>query len=188
MRQDLLLRQRPVILLHLLIMAHPGVQFRVPNQQIRHLCAVSALGVAGQGPGVILFQFVVHPAAIEYRPALFFRILPLHLPQKEPAELGPKIELLNAVIPQHGCVPLEPIQHLSRVGISAYHAGHFQIKGLKGSQLQQKPPDRQIEAQINGRLKIQKYLPERKGDDLRPKGFSAGHILGRDLIINKMIV
>lgn len=141
MRQDLLLRQRPVILLHLLIMAHPGVQFRVPNQQIRHLGVVSALGVAGQGPGVILFQFVVHPAAIEHRPALFFRILPLHLPQKESAELGPKAELLNAVIPQHGCVPLEPIQHLSRVGISAYHAGHFQIKGLKGSQLQQKPPD-----------------------------------------------
>ena len=90
------------------------------------------------------------------------------------------MEPADAVTQEHGGVALEPVQKLPRVGVAADHPRHLQVKGLEGRQLQQKPPQGQIKALVDGRLEIEIHLAEGLGHDVRAKGLAPLHALGGD--------
>ena len=104
----------------------------------------------------------------------------VHLPQEKLPELGPEAVLPETVVEQHGGIALEPVQHLPGVGIAGDHPGHFQVKALKGGQLQQEPPVGQVQPLINRRLKVAVDLLVGPAHDLLTEPGPGGHILGRD--------
>ena len=130
--------------------------------------------------GIVLLQLVIQSAPAEQGPALLLGIFPVHLPQEEGPELGPEVEALDAVIPEHGGVPLEPVQQLPGVGVAADHPGHLQVEGVEQGHLQQKAADVQVEAAIDGRLEIEEALPKGLGHNVRAEGRAPGHVPGRD--------
>ena len=66
------------------------------------------------------------------------------------------------------------------MGIAGDHPGHFQVKALKGGQLQQEPPVGQVQPLINRRLKVPVDLLVGPAHDLLAEPGTGGHILGRD--------
>ena len=152
------LRQCAVVLLHLRIVPHAGMQLRIADQQLGDLGMVAAAGVAVQRAGEVLLQLIVQPAPAEERFALFLGILPIHLPAEKSSEPRPEVEALAVVVAQHSGVSKKPVQPFAGTGIAADHPRHFHVKTFKGSQLQQEVPHRQVKAPVDGGLKVEEHL------------------------------
>ena len=81
---------------------------------------------------------------------------------------------------QHGRAPPQRIQQRGGVVVAADHARQLQIKALKGRQLQQKAADRQVEAPVDRRFKIKKYLAVCLCGQLRAIGLPRRHVPRED--------
>ena len=170
------LRQRAVVLLHLRVMPHAGMQLRIADQKLGDLGVVAALGITVQRAGEVFLQLVVKPAADKQGTLLFHRVLPFQLPEQELAELRPEAVASHIAALQHGRIPPQRIQQRGGVVVSADDAGQLQVKAFKGRQLQQESSDRQIEAPVNRRFKIEKYLAAYLRGQFRAIGLPRGHV------------